>query len=82
MLKEARARYEGGRLVMADGSEPPPEGAEVVVVYQPPEHEPAGGDKKPKKGKGTLLEFFQNSPLRGVELDLERDKDTGRDIVL
>ncbi len=29
-----------------------------------------------------LVEAFRNSPLFGVELDLERDKDTGRDIEL
>lgn len=32
--------------------------------------------------KGTLVEFFQSSPLRGVELDLERLKDPPRDIDL
>ena len=30
----------------------------------------------------NLVEFFRNSPLVGVELNLERDKDTGRDIDL
>ena len=30
----------------------------------------------------TLVEFFRESPLVGVELDLERDKDTGRDVEL
>ncbi len=30
--------------------------------------------------KNTLVEFFQQSPLYGVPLDLERDKDTGREI--
>ena len=29
-----------------------------------------------------LVEAFRNSPLLGVELDLERDKDTGREIEL
>ena len=28
----------------------------------------------------TLLEFFQKSPLRGVELDISRDQDMGRDL--
>ena len=32
--------------------------------------------------KGSLLEFFQNSPLLGVELDLERSKDGPREIKL
>ena len=30
----------------------------------------------------SIVQFFQQSPLFGVELDLERDKDTGRDIEL
>jgi prevent-host-death family protein len=29
-----------------------------------------------------LVRFFQKSPLRGQSLDLERSKDTGRDIDL
>ena len=33
-------------------------------------------------GGENLVEFFRNSPLVGVELNLERDKDTGRDIDL
>lgn len=34
MLKEIRARYEKGRLVVADGAKLPPDGAEVIVVYR------------------------------------------------
>ena len=30
----------------------------------------------------SLVQFFRDSPLVGLELDLERDKDTGRDIEL
>lgn len=30
----------------------------------------------------SLLQFFRESPLVGVELDLERVKDEGRDIEL
>jgi hypothetical protein len=30
----------------------------------------------------SLVQFFRESPLVGMELDLERDKDTGRDIDL
>ena len=30
----------------------------------------------------NLLQFFRESPLVGIELDLERDKDEGRDIEL
>lgn len=32
--------------------------------------------------KQSLVEFVMNSPLRGSNLNLERDKDTGRDIEL
>ncbi len=38
-----------------------------------------GEQPKPKK---SLVGFFRESPLVGLELDLERDKDTGRDIEL
>ena len=30
----------------------------------------------------SIVQFFRESPLFGVELDLERNKDTGRDIEL
>jgi antitoxin Phd len=30
----------------------------------------------------SIVQFFRESPLVGVELNLERDKDTGRDIEL
>ena len=30
----------------------------------------------------SLVQFFRESPLVGVKLDLERDKDVGRDIDL
>jgi hypothetical protein len=30
----------------------------------------------------SLVQFFRESPLVGLELDLERDNDTGRDIEL
>lgn len=37
-----------------------------------------GKSKQPK----SLLQFFRESPLVGLELDLERDPDPGRDIEL
>jgi hypothetical protein len=30
----------------------------------------------------SIVQFFRESPLSGVKLNLERDKDTGRDIEL
>ena len=35
-----------------------------------------------KQFKNDLVEFFQNSPLKGIELDLERPNDTSREIEL
>ena len=32
--------------------------------------------------KTSLLQFFRESPLVGLELEFERDRDTGRDITL
>jgi len=32
--------------------------------------------------KESLLDFFQNSALRDVELDIKRDRDMGRDLDL
>jgi prevent-host-death family protein len=32
--------------------------------------------------KGGLVSFFRDSPLAGVELDLERDEDFGRKVEL
>lgn len=32
--------------------------------------------------RGRLVDFFRKSPLIGVELDLARDKDTGRRVDL
>jgi hypothetical protein len=35
-----------------------------------------------KKKNGTLVEFFQKSPLYDSGIDLERDKDYGREVKL
>jgi hypothetical protein len=37
-----------------------------------------GRSRQPK----SLVQFFRESPLVGVELDLERNKDEGREIEL
>jgi len=37
---------------------------------------------EPERPKKTLYEFFRESPLVGLELEFERDKDTARDIEL
>lgn len=43
-------------------------GEEVVVVLSKEEYD------RLRKSQPSLVDFFRNSPLVGVELDLERDK--------
>jgi antitoxin Phd len=51
-------------------------GEETVIVLSIKDY------RKLSKPKESLVEFFQNSPLRGVELDLTRSKDLPRDVDL
>ena len=44
--------------------------------------EQAAQPSKEEPRKQTLSEFLMNSPLAGSDINLERDKDTGRDIEL
>ncbi|HON77555.1 MAG TPA: hypothetical protein PK544_03620 [Spirochaetota bacterium] len=39
-------------------------------------------EKKRNVSKNSLIEFFRNSPFCDSEIDLSRDKDTGREIIL
>ena len=32
--------------------------------------------------KGSIVDFFQESPLRGEDLDLKRKKDSAREVVI
>ena len=50
-------------------------GDELGVFVSPEDWGPGGPTRK-----GTLLEFFQNSPLCGLDLDLERHPDTVEDL--
>lgn len=49
---------------------------EQIVERQARQATPAAATPK------SLVQFFRESPLVGLELDLERDKDPGRDITL
>ena len=49
-------------------------GKEAVVVIS------ADTYRKLTHPRTRLSKFFQDSPLRGVSLDLERSKDTGREV--
>ena len=51
-------------------------GEEAVVVVA------AKDFRRMKRPAGTLADFFRLSPLRGVELKLERSKDRGRKVDL
>jgi antitoxin Phd len=51
-------------------------GKETVVVLSVQEF------RKLTTAPDSLVSFFRHSPLVGVELDLTRDTDTGREIVL
>jgi antitoxin Phd len=66
------ARTEGPQLITRQGKD--------GVVMMPVEQfdRLVNRARKPK----SLVQFFRESPLVGLELDFERDKDTGRDIEL
>ena len=51
-------------------------GAETAVVMSMADY------RRIRQPETDLVDFFQASPLSGVELDLERAKDTGRQIDL
>ena len=59
---------------------------QVVVreahVAEPPAAEQAAQAPAPASEPGNLVELFANSPVRGLNMDFERDKDYGREIVL
>jgi antitoxin Phd len=67
-----RARTQGPQRITRQGKEG------VVMISDEQYDELAGRAHQPK----TLIEFFRQSPLVGVELDVERQKDEGRDIEL
>ena len=51
-------------------------GRETAVVLSVKDY------KKMSARKGTLVSFFRCSPWADVEMDLDRSKDTGRDVSL
>ena len=67
-----RARTEGPQLITRQGKD----GVVMVPVEQ--FDQLVTRSRQPK----SLVQFFRESPLVGLELDLERDKDTGRDLEL
>jgi prevent-host-death family protein len=67
-----RARTEGPQRITRQGKDG------VVMISDEQYHRLTGKARQPK----SLVQFFQESPLVGVDLDLERDKDAGRDVKL
>jgi antitoxin Phd len=51
-------------------------GQEIVVVLSKADY------NRLKKSQGSLVEFFRQSPLVGIDIDLERDQSLPRDIDL
>lgn len=67
-----RARTEGPQLITKQGKE-------GVVMLPVEQFELLTGRARQPK---SLVQFFRESPLVGVKLDLTRDKDLGRDFEL
>lgn len=77
-MQTAKARFsEIFRLARTDGPQRiTRQGKEGVVMISDEQYEQlVGRSRQPK----NLVEFFRESPLVGVELDLERSKDMERD---
>ena len=66
------ARTEGPQHITRQGKEG------VVMISDEQYDRLVAKSRQPK----SIVQFFRASPLVGVELDFERDKDTGRDIEL
>lgn len=67
-----KARTEGPQLITRQGKEG------VVMISDEQYERLVGRSHQPK----SLVQFFRESPLVGLDLDLERDKDEGRDVEL
>jgi prevent-host-death family protein len=80
-LQDAKARFsEVFRLARERGPQRVTKhGREAVVVVPAEEFERLSAAKA---RKGTLVEFFAESPLRGSGIDLDRPRDFGREIEL
>ena len=77
-LQEAKNRFsEVVKKALAEGPQTVTRhGEEIVVILSKADY------NRLRKSQSGLLEFFRQSPLVGVELDLGRDKTLPRDINL
>src|SRR5271168_4350736 len=80
-LQAAKARFsEVFRLALTTGPQiVTRQGKEAVVILAAKQFEELTGQAKQPK---SLVQFFRESPLVGLDVDWERDKDTGREIEL
>ena len=67
-----RARTEGPQHITRQGKEA------VVMISEEQFDELTARSRQPK----SLVQFFRRSPLVGLNLDFERDRDPGRDVDL
>jgi antitoxin Phd len=80
-LQTAKARFsEVFRLARSEGPQRiTRQGKEAVVMISNEQYEElVGRSHQPK----SLVQFFRESPLAGMDLDLERSRDEGRPIEL
>jgi prevent-host-death family protein len=66
------ARTEGPQRITRQGKEG------VVMISEEQYDRLTAKSRQPK----SIVQFFRESPLMGVDLDLERDQDPGRDLEL
>jgi antitoxin Phd len=80
-VQTAKARFsEVFRLARTEGPQRiTRQGKEGVVMISDEQYDRLTVKSRQPK---SIVQFFRESPLVGVELDLEREKDTGRDIEL
>src|SRR5215471_2873449 len=76
-LQTAKAKFsEVFRLARTQGPQRiTRQGREGVVMISDEQYDRMIGKSRQPK---SIVQFFQESPLAGIDLDLERDKDTGR----
>src|ERR1700730_17269188 len=80
-IQTAKARFsEVFRLARTEGPQRiTRQGKEGVVMISDEQYDRLMVKSRQPK---SIVQFFRQSPLVGVKLDLERDKDAGRDIEL
>lgn len=80
-LQAAKARFsEVFRLAMSDGPQlVTRQGTDAVVILSLSEYEQLKNKASQPK---SLVQFFRESPLVGIELNLSRDEDNEREIDL